>query len=94
MLEAKIAEAEEQRTKLEADIQAAKYDDQIREKIAAIRQKEADRDKVNGELSALNRQADSRAQLAIKRGELPSKGSQIAARLVTPTPFCSARAVS
>lgn len=84
MLESKIAEIEEQRAKLEADLQAAKYDEQIRDKIAAIRQKEADRDKVNGELSALNRQADSRAQLAIKRGELSSKDSQIAARQVFP----------
>ena len=42
-----------------------------------IRQKEAEKDKVNAELSVLNRQADSRAQLAIKRNELTSKSNQV-----------------
>ena len=37
MLETKLAEAEEARTRLEAEIREAKYDEQIREKAAAIR---------------------------------------------------------
>lgn len=54
----------------------------MRDKNASIRQKEGERDKVQGELSALNRQADSRAQLGIKRNEVRSKQSQIEASYV------------
>lgn len=79
LLEAKLKENEDQRTRLEQDIREARFDEQIREKASAIRQKETDRDKINAELSALNRQADSRAQLAIKRNELSSKKNQVAA---------------
>jgi DNA repair protein RAD50 len=79
MLEQKIAEAEDQRARLQNDIRDAKYDEQMREKTLAIRHKEAEKDKVQAELSALNRQADSRAQLSIKKGELTAKTNQIAA---------------
>lgn len=48
----------------------------------SIRQKEGERDKIQGELSVLNRQADSRAQLAIKRNELRSKHGQVEASYV------------
>jgi DNA repair protein RAD50 len=82
MLEGKIKEIEAQQVRLELDIGESKYDEQIRDKTVAIRQREADRDKINGELSALNRQADSRAQLSIKRGELGLKENQIAASYV------------
>jgi DNA repair protein RAD50 len=83
LLQSKIAEAEEQKARLEQDIRDAKYDEQIRDKTAVIRQKEAERDQISSELSALNRQADSRAQLAIKRGELGSKSGQVQASSVT-----------
>ena len=79
LLEAKIREVEEQKARLEQDIRDAKYDHQLTEKSLLIRQKEADREKVSEELSALNRQADSRAKLAIKKGELTSKNNQITA---------------
>lgn len=83
LAENQIADLEEKRSKLEEDLREAKYDEQIREKSVAIRQKESDRDRANGELSALNRQADSRAQLTIKRNDLNSKNGQIAASCVS-----------
>lgn len=79
MLESKIAEAEEAQGRVEQEIRDARYDEQLRDKTLVIRQKEAERDKINAELSALNRQADSRAQLSIKRGELQSRSSQVTA---------------
>jgi DNA repair protein RAD50 len=79
LLEAKISEAKEQRERLEKDIRDAKYDQQLSEKALLIRQKEADREKMSEELSALNRQADSRAKLAIKKSELTSKTNQVSA---------------
>ena len=86
MLEQKIAEAEDQRTRLQNDIRDAKYDEQVREKTLAIRHKEAEKDKVQAELSALNRQADSRAQLSIKKSELTAKSNQIVASSVPDLP--------
>ncbi|ORY30598.1 hypothetical protein BCR39DRAFT_529095 [Naematelia encephala] len=83
LLEAKIAEAEESRNRLEQDIRDARFDEQFRDKGVIIRQKEQDRDKISSELSALNRQSDSRAQLAIKRNEMQSKTAQIAASLTS-----------
>lgn len=82
MLESKIAEAKEQQARLEEDIREAKYEEQLRDKMLLIRQKEAEKDKTNAELSALNRQADSRAQLSIKRNELTSKTGQVSASSV------------
>jgi len=82
LVETRIAEIEEQRARLDQDIREAKYDEQIRGKTVMIRQREADRDRINAELSALNRQADSRAQLGIKRSGLQSKTSQIGASWV------------
>ncbi|ORX37164.1 hypothetical protein BD324DRAFT_625039 [Kockovaella imperatae] len=83
LLESKIAEAEEHRSKLEKEIRDARFDEAIREKTMIVRQKEAERDKVNAELSVLNRQADSRAQLAIKRNERVSKENQVAASVAS-----------
>jgi len=82
LVQTRIAEIEEQRARLDQDIREARYDEQIRDKAVTVRQREADRDRVTPELSALNRQADSRAQLAIKRGELQSRTSQIGASYV------------
>ena len=79
LIENRIAEIEDQRARLDQDIREARYDEQLRDKAIAIRQREADRDRVSSELSSLNRQADSRAQLAIRRTELQSKTSQIEA---------------
>jgi DNA repair protein RAD50 len=79
MVETQITDLEDARSRLEQEIRDAKYDERIREKTVSIRQKETDRDRANGELSALNRQADSRAQLTIKRNELNSKNSQVTA---------------
>jgi DNA repair protein RAD50 len=77
LLESKLVENAESQARLEADIRDAKYDDQIRDKIASIRQKEGEKDKIQGELSILNRQADSRAQLTIKRNEMQGRQRQI-----------------
>ena len=79
LVETRIAEIEEQRARLEQDIREARYDEQIRDKSVSTRQREADRDRINSELSVLNRQADSRAQLSIKRGEIQMKTGQITA---------------
>ncbi|OCF37294.1 DNA repair protein RAD50 [Kwoniella heveanensis BCC8398] len=77
ILQDKLTENEEQKSRLEAEIRDARYDEQIREKGMLVRQKEAERDKINSELSALNRQADSRAQLTIKRHEAGAKSAQV-----------------
>ncbi|EKC98002.1 hypothetical protein A1Q2_07799 [Trichosporon asahii var. asahii CBS 8904] len=69
--------SEQRRDRLDEEIRNAKYDDQMRERGAAIRQKELEKDKINAELSALNRQADTRAQLSIKRTEIESKTAQV-----------------
>ena len=79
LAETRIAEIEVQRTRLDQDIREAKYDEQIRDKGVAIRQLEATRDRLSSELSGLNRQADSRAQLAIKKAESQAKTRQIGA---------------
>jgi len=79
MVETQITDLEDAKSRLEAEIREAKYDERIRDKTVSIRQKETDRDRANGELSALNRQADSRAQLSIKRNELTNKNSQVTA---------------
>lgn len=84
VLENDIAATEDRKNRLSEEIRSARYDEQMREKASAIRQKEADRDKANSELSALNRQADTRAQLSIKRNELQSKSNQVEASYVLP----------
>jgi len=85
MVETQITDLEDAKSRLETEIREAKYDERIRDKTVSIRQKETDRDRANGELSALNRQADSRAQLSIKRNELTSKNSQVTASLADST---------
>lgn len=82
VLENDMTATETRRDGLEQEIQDARYDEQMRERRATVSQKEAERDKLNSELSALNRQADTRAQLAIKRSELESKNAQILASYV------------
>jgi DNA repair protein RAD50 len=79
MVEGQITDLEDAKNRLEQEIREAKYDERLREKTVSIRQKETDRDRANSELSALNRQADSRAQLTIKRNEMHSKNSQVTA---------------
>nr|XP_019013012.1 DNA repair protein RAD50 [Kwoniella pini CBS 10737]OCF51793.1 DNA repair protein RAD50 [Kwoniella pini CBS 10737] len=83
ILQGKLAENEEQRSRLDKEIRDARYDEQIREKAMLVRQKEAERDKINSELSALNRQADSRAQLTIKRNEVGAKSAQVDSSIAT-----------
>lgn len=79
MVERQITDLEDAKSRLEQEVREARYDERLREKVVAIRQKETDRDRANSELSALNRQADSRAQLSIKRNEFTSKTSQVSA---------------
>jgi len=85
MVETQITDLEDAKSRLEAEIRDAKYDERIRDKTVSIRQKETDRDRSNGELSALNRQADSRAQLSIKRSEMTNKNSQVTASSAVAT---------
>ena len=80
LVETRIAEIEEQRTRLDQDIREGRYDEQTREKAVAIRQREADRDRISSELSALTRQADSRAQLGIKRTDFENKSDRSVVR--------------
>lgn len=82
LLERKLVEIAESQAKLENEIRESKYDERTREMVASIRQKEGERDKIQSELSVLNRQADSRAQLTIKRTELRSKQGQVEASSV------------
>lgn len=77
VLENDIAALEQRRDQLDEGIRNAHYDERMRECAASIREKEAEKDKINAELSALNRQADSRAQLGIKRSEVASKTAQV-----------------
>ncbi|KAK4689016.1 DNA repair protein RAD50, partial [Tremellales sp. Uapishka_1] len=79
IVENQISDAQGQLDRLDQELSEARYDEQIRERSTTIRQKETDRDKINSELSALNRQADSRAQLSIKRNELQTKKASIEA---------------
>lgn len=72
-----IEASEQRRDRLDEEIRNANYDVQMRERGSAIRQKELEKDKINAELSALNRQADTRAQLSIKRSEVESKTAQV-----------------
>ncbi|OCF56822.1 DNA repair protein RAD50 [Kwoniella mangroviensis CBS 10435] len=83
ILQGKLTENEEQKSRLETEIRESRYDEQIREKAMLVRQKEAERDKINAELSALNRQADSRAQLTIKRNEVGGKTAQVDSSIAT-----------
>ena len=82
LLQGKMKDGDSHKSKLEQEIRDGRFDEHIREKTIAIRQREAEKDKINAELSALNRQADSRAQLAIKRTELQSKKGQVSASYV------------
>ncbi|BEJ06595.1 hypothetical protein CcaverHIS641_0311170 [Cutaneotrichosporon cavernicola] len=79
VLENDVSSLETRRETLEQEVQEARYDEQLRERRSAVGQKEAAREKLNGELTALNRQADTRAQLSIKRSELESKKAQVEA---------------
>lgn len=84
VLENDISSTETRRDSLEQEIQEVQYDEQMRERKSTVSQKETERDKLNSELTALNRQADTRAQLGIKRNELESKNAQILASYVLP----------
>lgn len=79
VLENDVSSLETRRETLEQEVQEARYDEQLRERRSAVGEKEAMREKLNGELTALNRQADTRAQLSIKRSELESKNAQVEA---------------
>lgn len=77
VLENDLEASEQRHKKLDDEISNAKYDEQIRKRGDVIRQKELEKDRINAELSALNRQADTRAQLSIKRTEIESKTAQV-----------------
>lgn len=71
-IEAQDRRLQEQRIRLEtatAEFRAAKYDATHREKGQAIVSTDAQREALHAELSGLNRQADTRAKLAIKKAD-------------------------
>ncbi|KAK7048369.1 DNA repair protein rad50 [Favolaschia claudopus] len=72
-----IEEKQARLTKLQAEIDAAKYDEQVNEKTASTRRLEEQRDVLNAEFKALNMHADSRAKLELKRKDVKSKTSEI-----------------
>ena len=68
-----IQDCEQKRQKLSDEIREANTDTKIRERNRSIKEAESQRDQLHAELGGLNRQADTRAKLAIKRADV-SKG--------------------
>lgn len=83
VMENDIAVTSGRRDRLEEEIQAARYDEQIREHNASLRQKDLDKEKLDAELHALSSQASSRAELAMKRSELETKTGSMQASMQT-----------
>jgi len=63
--------------KVKSDVKSANYDQRISEKTTKARTMEDRRDELNSEIRSLSLQADSRARLDIKRGEVKSKTGDI-----------------
>ena len=63
--------------KLKATINSAKYDSRLADFAKKARELEDERERLNSELQGLSLQADSRARLELKRGEVKSKTMEI-----------------
>ncbi|KAF8895513.1 hypothetical protein BD779DRAFT_1640508 [Infundibulicybe gibba] len=74
---ADIDEKKARLSKIKSDIQAAKYDSRMNEKIEKSRILEDRRDELNAELRSLSLQADSRARLELRRGEIKVKSAEV-----------------
>ena len=79
MLEGRIHDLTTAQSKLEKEIRAAKFDDQIKEKRNAIAQQDAEKEKLGNELMALNKQASTRATLEVLRGSKREKDEVVKA---------------
>lgn len=64
---------------LRNELVEAKFEDRIKEHIAKIRELEDKRDSLNSDLTMLNKQADTRAKLSLKRSEIQNKREGIQA---------------
>lgn len=64
--------------RIKDDIRSAKYDSRLAEKTDKTKSLEDKREELNAEIRTLSLQADARARLDLKRGEVKSKTSEIA----------------
>jgi DNA repair protein RAD50 len=63
--------------KLKAAVSSAKYNSRLADFAKKARELEDQRERLNSELQGLSLQADSRARLELKRGEVKSKTMEI-----------------
>ncbi|KAJ6584988.1 hypothetical protein B0H19DRAFT_405306 [Mycena capillaripes] len=78
-----IEEKQNRLAKVQSEIAAARYDERLDEKTAAIKTLEDQRDLLNSEFRALNMQSDSRAKLELHRNEVKAKQAEIASTIST-----------
>lgn len=66
-------DAENRLKSITQELKGSNFDEVIKSKRDEVRRLEGQRDELHSELSGLNRQADTRAKLAIRRSELEKK---------------------
>ncbi|KIM43207.1 hypothetical protein M413DRAFT_444016 [Hebeloma cylindrosporum] len=76
-LQSDIEDKKARLQKLKANINSAQYDSRLAEFAKKARELEDERERLNTELQGLSLQADSRARLELKRGEVKSKTMEI-----------------
>ncbi|KAF8231720.1 hypothetical protein L208DRAFT_43628 [Tricholoma matsutake] len=76
-LQGDIEEKRSRLTKVKTDVGAAKYDALLADRTEKAKDLEERRDALNRDLRALSLQADARAKLDLKRGEVKSKNGEI-----------------
>ena len=76
-LQSDIEDRKARLLKLKAAISTAKYDSRLADLAKKARELEDERERLNTELQGLSLQADSRARLELKRGEVKSKTMEI-----------------
>lgn len=74
---ADIGDKKERLAKLQEEFNAGKYEAKTEEKAKVVRDLEDKKNALNEEFRMLNLQADSRAKLGIKRGEVRMKSQEI-----------------
>lgn len=72
--------------KIKGEIKSANFDERLSERAVKARTMEDKRDSLNTELRSLSLQADARARLDLKRGEMKSKKSEVRNILETSNP--------
>jgi len=76
-LQADIEEKKTRLTKIKNEMGSAKYDAQLADRTEKAKVMEERREALNTEIRTLSLQADSRAKLDLKRGEVRSKNKEI-----------------